>query len=311
MPNILTVLRLLACPLLIYLFAIADYLWILIIFILACLTDFFDGYLARKKNFKSNFGKALDPIADKILIPKENQIYYSEKIIYLPDTYQVRDSSQKISNKIFKREDFSLPKNSFVFCCFNKHYKFTPSVFEIWMRLLKKVNNSVLWMLDDNNKTSENLKNEAIKKGINSNRLIFAKRLPVDEHLSRHKLADLFIDTLPYNAHTMTSDALRMGLPVLTCIGSSFASRVAASVMNAVNLPELITTTQEQYESLAIELATNPEKLKIIKDKLVDNLPTAPLYDTPLFTRHLESAYLTMYDRYQNGLDPDHIYVEH
>jgi predicted O-linked N-acetylglucosamine transferase (SPINDLY family) len=135
--------------------------------------------------------------------------------------------------------------------------------------------------------------------------------MPFEDHLNRIKQADLFIDTLPYNAHTTTSDALRMGLPVLTCIGNSFASRVAASLLNAVNLPELITTTQEHYESLAIELATNPEKLKIIKDKLVNNLPTAPLYDTKLFARHFESAYLSMYDRYQNGLDPEHIYVEH
>ncbi len=135
--------------------------------------------------------------------------------------------------------------------------------------------------------------------------------MPAEEHLNRIKQADLFIDTLPYNAHTTTSDALRMGVPVLTCIGNSFASRVAASLLNAVNLPELITTTQEQYESLAIQLATHPEKLIIIKDKLVNNLPAAKLYDTPLFTRHLESAYLTMYDRCQNGLEPDHIYVEH
>ena len=119
------------------------------------------------------------------------------------------------------------------------------------------------------------------------------------------------MDTLPFNAHTTASDALRMGLPVLTCIGNSFASRVAASLLNAVNLPELITTTQEEYESLAVQLATHPEKLKIIKDKLVNNLPTAPLYNTPLFTQHLESAYLTMYDRCQQELDPDHIYVEH
>jgi predicted O-linked N-acetylglucosamine transferase (SPINDLY family) len=135
--------------------------------------------------------------------------------------------------------------------------------------------------------------------------------MPIEEHLNRIKQADLFIDTLPYNAHTTTSDALRMGLPVLTCIGNSFASRVAASLLNAVNLPELITTNQEQYESLAIELATNPEKLKIIKDKLVSNLSIAPLYNTPLFTRHLESAYSMMYDRYQRGLDPVHIYVKH
>ena len=133
----------------------------------------------------------------------------------------------------------------------------------------------------------------------------------MEDHLNRIRLADLFIDTLPYNAHTTTSDALRMGLPVLTLIGHSFVSRVAASLLNAVNLPELITTSQEQYESLAIELATHPEKLKTIKDKLVNNLPTAPLYNTPLFTKHLESAYMAMYDRYQNGLDPEHIYVEH
>ena len=133
----------------------------------------------------------------------------------------------------------------------------------------------------------------------------------MQEYLARYRVADLFLDTHPYNAGTTASDALRMGLPVLTCIGSSFPSRMAASLLNAVNLPDLITTTQDQYETIAIQLAKNPEKLKIIKDKLVANLPTAPLYDTPLFTQNLESAYLTMYDRYQNGLDPDHIYVEH
>jgi predicted O-linked N-acetylglucosamine transferase (SPINDLY family) len=150
-----------------------------------------------------------------------------------------------------------------------------------------------------------------MKFGINEDRFVFATHMPVEEHLNRIKQADLFIDTLPYNAHTTASDALRMGLPVLTCIGNSFASRVAASLLNAVNLPELITTTQEQYESLAIQLATHPEKLKIIKDKLINNLPTAPLYDTPLFTQQLESAYSIMYERYQKGLDPDYIYVKH
>jgi len=179
------------------------------------------------------------------------------------------------------------------------------------MRILKAVEDSVLWLFENNNNTTKNLKKEAMKFGINEDRLVFATHMPVEEHLNRIKQADLFIDSLPYNAHTTTSDALRMGLPVLTCIGSSFASRVAASLLNAINLPELITTTQEQYESLAIELATNPEKLKIIKDKLVNNLSTAPLYDTALFTRHLESAYLTMYDRHHQGLEPDHIYVEH
>jgi predicted O-linked N-acetylglucosamine transferase (SPINDLY family) len=179
------------------------------------------------------------------------------------------------------------------------------------MRILAAVDDGVLWLFENNTTTTKNLKKEAMKFGINEDRLVFATHMPVEEHLNRIKQADLFIDTLPYNAHTTTSDALRMGLPVLTCMGNSFASRVAASLLNAVNLPELITTTQEQYESLAIELATHPEQLKIIKDKLANNLSTAPLYDTPLFTRNLESAYLTMYDRYQQGLEPDHIYVEH
>ena len=179
------------------------------------------------------------------------------------------------------------------------------------MRILKAVEGSVLWLFENNNSTTENLKKEAMKFGISKDRFVFATHMPVEEHLNRIKQADLFIDTLPYNAHTTASDALRMGLPVLTCVGNSFASRVAASLLNAVNLPELITTTQEQYESLAIQLATHPEELKIIKDKLVNNLPTVPLYDTPLFTQQLESAYLTMYERYQQGLDPDDIYVKH
>jgi predicted O-linked N-acetylglucosamine transferase (SPINDLY family) len=139
---------------------------------------------------------------------------------------------------------------------------------------------------------------------------VFGKRLPMLDYLARYRVADLFLDTLPYNAGTTASDALKMGLPVLTCVGESFASRVAASLLNAVNLPELITTTQAQYESLAIDLALHPEKLKALKDKLANNLPTAPLYNTPLFTKHLESAYLSMYDRYQKGLAPEHIYVE-
>ena len=141
--------------------------------------------------------------------------------------------------------------------------------------------------------------------------MIFAKHVTAAEHFSRIQLADLFLDTLPYNAHTTASDALRMGLPLVTRIGNSFAGRVAASLLNAVNLPELITTTQEQYESLAIELALNSEKLKTIKDKLNNNLSTAPLYNTPLYARHLESSFLTMYDRHQRGLGPDHIFVEH
>ncbi len=250
-------------------------------------------------------------IADHTLIPEESQKYYSEKIVYMPYSYQVNVSKRSVSETSLLRHELGLPETGFVFCCFNNNYKITPTTFTGWMRILKVVEDSVLWLYEKNNNTANNLKKEAIKFGINEDRLVFATFMPVEDHLNRIKQADLFIDTLPCNAHTTASDALRMGLPVLTCIGNSFASRVAASLLNVINLPELITTTQEQYESLAVELATNPEKLKIIKDKLVNNLATAPLYDTQLFARHLESAYLSMYDRYQNGLDPEHIYVEH
>ena len=249
-------------------------------------------------------------IADRTLIPEEKQHHYSEKIVYMPNSYQVNVSKRSVSEDSLLRHELGLPNTGFVFCCFNNNYKITPTTFDSWGRILEQVDGSVLLIYVDNESAKINLTKEIVIRGIDPSRLIFGEELPMTEYLARYRVADLFLDTLPYNAGTTASDALRMGLPVLTCIGNSFASRVAASLLNAVNLPELITTTQEQYESLAIELATNPEKLKIIKDKLVNNLPTAPLYDTPLFTRHLESAYLTMYDRYQHGLEPDHIYVE-
>ncbi|MFI3223307.1 MAG: tetratricopeptide repeat protein, partial [Methylococcaceae bacterium] len=267
------------------------------------------GYLGCPGTMAVNYMDYL--VADRTLIPDDQQPYYSEKIVYLPNSYQVNISKRTVSKAILSRHEHGLPDIGFVFCCFNNNYKITPTTFAGWMRILNAVEGSVLWLFTGNNSATKNLRKEAVKLGINENRLIFAKYMPVEEHLNRIQLADLFVDTLPCNAHTTTSDALRMGLPVLTCIGHSFASRVAASLLNAVNMPELITTTQEQYEALAIELATQPEKLKTIKAKLVINIPTAPLYDTPLFTQHLESAYLTMYDRYQNGLAPEHIVVEH
>jgi predicted O-linked N-acetylglucosamine transferase (SPINDLY family) len=183
--------------------------------------------------------------------------------------------------------------------------------FDGWARILKQVDDSVLLVYADNDSAKANLTKEIVHRGIQPSRLVFGKRLPMHEYLARYRVADLFLDTLPYNAGTTASDALRMGLPVLTCMGQSFASRVAASLLNGVNLPELITTTQEQYESLAIDLAMHPEKLKAIKETLENNLLTASLYNTPLFTQHLESAYLSMYDRYQKGLAPEHIVVEH
>jgi predicted O-linked N-acetylglucosamine transferase (SPINDLY family) len=244
------------------------------------------------------------------MIPEQNQKYYSEKIAYLP-SYQVNDSTQSPPEITFTRKDLGLPKEGFVFCCFNNTYKFTPTTFDSWSRILKSVEESVLLIYADNESAQINLTKEITARGIDPNRLIFGKRLSKPEYLARYRVADLFLDTRPFNAGTTASDALRMGLPVLTLKGNSFNSREAASVISALNLPELITTTKEEYESLAIELATHPEKLKIIKDKLVSNLSTAPLYDTKLFTKNLESAYTMMYDRYQQGLDPDYIYVEH
>ena len=249
-------------------------------------------------------------VADQTMIPEKNQKYYAEKIVYLP-SFQVNDSTQSPPSTILTRQDVGLPETGFVFCCFNNNFKITPTTFDSWGRILEKVKDSVLLIYVGNESAQINLTKEIILRGIDPSRLIFGKRLSKSEYLARYRVADLFLDTQPYNAGTTASDALRMGLPVLTCMGNSFANRHAASIITALNLPELITTTEEAYESLAIDLATDPEKLKIIKDKLVSNLSTAPLYDTALFARNLESAYSMMYDRYQRGLDPDHIYAKH
>ncbi len=248
-------------------------------------------------------------IADPITIPKESQRYYTEKIAYLP-IYQVNDSKETLPEVFFTREDIGLPETGFVFCCFNNTYKITPDTFDIWMRILKSVEDSVLLIYVDLDAARENLMNEASLRAIDPSRLIFAKHFERYQYLARYRVVDLFLDTLPYNAATTASDALRMGLPVLTCRGESFASRMAASVISAVNLPELITNTPEEYESLAIELAINPQKFKVIKDKLHNNLSTAPLFDTTKFTENLESVYSIMYQRYQDGLEPDHIYID-
>ena len=249
-------------------------------------------------------------IADPTLIPIENRKHYSEKVIYLPHTYQVNDRRRVITDKAFTKEELNLPNDGFVFCCFNNNYKITPKTFDGWVRILRAVEGSVLWLLEDNPIAGKNLRKEAQSRGIDPNRLVFAKRMTVPEHLARHRMADLFIDTIPYNAHTTASDALWAGLPVLTCMGESFASRVAASLLNAIELPELIMTTQAQYEATAIELATSPAKLKAIKDKLECNRLTTALFDTPRYTKHLETAYTRMYERGQADLLPDHLYID-
>jgi protein O-GlcNAc transferase len=249
-------------------------------------------------------------IGDQVVIPDDCRNSFSEKIAILPNTYQVNDRGRSISDKIISRPDVGLPSKGFMFCCFNNNYKITPRVFNSWMRILKQVEGSVLWLLEANVSATNNLKKEAAARGVNPDRLIFAKRRPLAEHLARHRLADLFLDTLPYNAHTTASDALWAGLPVLTCLGATFAGRVAASLLNAIRLPELITTTLEAYEQMAIDLATHPEKLAIIKSKLADNRLTTPLFDTKLFTKHIEAAYSIMWERYQRGEPPESFSVD-
>jgi protein O-GlcNAc transferase len=235
-------------------------------------------------------------LADKTLIPDGSATFYSEKIVYLP-SYQVNDRKRVISNKIFSKRELGLPENSFIFCCFNNNYKILPSIFDLWMRILIAVDNSILYLYAENQWAEVNFKKEAEARGVDSKRIIFGKHLPADEYLSRYRICDLFLDTTPYNAGTTASDALWTGLPVLTLMGQSFASRMAASLLNAIGLPELITNTQEEYEVLAIELATNSKRLEEIKLKLANNRLSAPLFDTPLFIKNLESAYIKMYER--------------
>jgi protein O-GlcNAc transferase len=250
-------------------------------------------------------------IADPTLIPPSQREHYSEKIAYLPNSYMPHDEAERrISDRHFTRAEFGLPEGAFVFCCFNNIYKLTPQTFEVWTRILKKVEGSVLWLSETNPAALNNLKNAAAASGVEPARLIFAKRLPSPaDHLARHQLADLFLDTLPYNAHATASDALWAGLPVLTQAGEAFAGRVAASLLTAIGLPELITTTPQAYEALAVELATNPERLAGIKTRLAGNRLATPLFNTQLFTRHIEAAYKAMYERHQSGLPPADIHV--
>jgi len=248
-------------------------------------------------------------VADPILIPQQSQEFYTEKIAYLPDTYQPNDRKRQIASKQFTKSELGLPEQGFVFCCFNNNFKINPQVFDCWATILKRVPGSVLWLLEDNALAKDNLQKEALARGIAPERLVFAGRLETSEHLARHALADLFLDTFPYNAHTTASDALWAGLPVLTVIGQSFAARVAASLLNAMDLPELITQNQQEYEALAVELATHPEKLAQIKQKIQDHRLTKPLFDTPRYTQNIEAAYTQMYERYQADLPPDHLYI--
>ena len=248
-------------------------------------------------------------IADKTVIPKNNQKFYSEKIIYMPNSYHPIENIKKISEKKFSRKELNLPEDKFIFCCFNSHQKITPSIFNIWINLLKKNSNSVLWLREFNQYSSKNLKLETLKRGIDEKRIIFAERLPLNEHLARIKNADLFLDTFPYTAHSTCSDVLRICLPVITCIGDSFTSRVSASFLNTMMLPELITTSYEEYEKLANKIANDKNYLSNLKNKILENKSKSSLYDIKLFTKNLEKAYFLMFEKYINGEENNNIEV--
>ena len=243
-------------------------------------------------------------LADDRVIPPGHDAFYTEKVVRLPDTYQVNDRKRPIAERVPARAELGLPDTGFVFCCFNNSYKITPRVFDIWMRLLNGVPDSVLWLLEGNAAAVRNLRHEARRRGVAPGRLVFAPRIDLPEHLARHRQADLFLDTLPCNAHTTASDALWAGLPLLTCTGGTFAGRVSASLLCAVGLPALVTDSLDAYEARALELATAPAALEGIRASLARNRPTCPLFDTERFRRHIESAYITMWERCRRGDPP-------
>jgi predicted O-linked N-acetylglucosamine transferase (SPINDLY family) len=248
-------------------------------------------------------------IADHTVVPPASQQHYSEKIVNMPDCYQANDSRRVPSTTLYARAAEGLPEHGFVYCCFNNTLKITPATFDLWMRILHQVEGSVLWLLESNPWAADNLRKQAARRGVSPDRLVFAARLPLAEHLTRQTLADLFLDTLPYNAGATASHALWAGLPILTCAEEAFASRMCASLLRAIGLPELVTSTDEEYVSLAVELAVNADRHREIQERLIRNRLTAPLFDAASFTRHLESAYTAIYERNQLGLPPDHIEV--
>ena len=244
-------------------------------------------------------------LADATVLPMDQQRFYDEKIIHLPDSYQANDDRRVIAPDTPSRAEAGLPADGFVYCCFNNAYKITPEIFASWMRVLAAVPGSVLWLLANEADSKDRLRAVATGQGIDPSRLVFGSSLPSAQHLARHRLADLFLDTLPYNAHTTASDALWAGLPVLTQMGQAFAGRVAASLLNAVGLPEMITRDAAAYEALAIAIGRDPARAGALKAKLAAAIATAPLFNTPRFTRHLEGAYRMMWQRHAAGLAPE------
>jgi predicted O-linked N-acetylglucosamine transferase (SPINDLY family) len=249
-------------------------------------------------------------LADRFVIPEASRAHYSEKVVYLPDTYQANDTKRRIAERTPTRAQARLPARGFVYCCFNNSYKITPGMFDVWMRLLQSVKGAVLWLVARDEATCSNLRRAARARGVAPERLVFAPRVSPEDYLARYRLADLFLDTLPFNAGTTASDALWAGLPVLTCAGRSFAGRMAGSLLNAIGLPELITHRLEDYEALAVELGNHPERARALKEKLAANRLSAPLFDIDRFRRHIEAAYRTMWEIAQRGEPPRSFAVE-
>ena len=243
-------------------------------------------------------------IADRVVIPEDNRQHYSEQIVYLPDSFMVNDNTRVRSERQFTRAELGLPEQGFVFRCYNNSYKILPEVFDCWMRLLQQVPGSVLWLLDENPTATANLKREAQQRGIDPGRLVFSGRIEMSEHFARNRVADLFLDTFPYTAHSTACDALWSGLPVLTRMGESFASRVAGSLLSAMGLPELITHSVAEYEARALHFAQHPGELAALRERLLHNRDHGPLFNTQTFARRLEAAYQLMHQRRLEGLPP-------
>jgi predicted O-linked N-acetylglucosamine transferase (SPINDLY family) len=248
-------------------------------------------------------------IADRIVIPPELREHYAERVVDLPDTFQANDAKRRDPVHTPTRADMGLPPTGFVFCAFHSSYKLNPAMFEIWMRLLRQIDGSVLWLVADDRALEDNLRREARARGVSPDRLVFAGRLPYADHLARQRLADLFLDALPFNGGTTTSDALWMGLPVLTRPGEAFASRMSASLLAAVGLPELVVQSVEDYAALALRIARDPDLLRDLKARLAGQRATHPLFDTARFTRHIEAAYVEMWERHRRGEPPAHFSV--
>ena len=251
-------------------------------------------------------------VSDRVVIPLESQWGYTEKVAYLPDSWFPNDATREVSARQFSKGEMGLPEVGVVYCSFNNAYKISPQTFDVWMRILQQVPGSVLWLqAAGQEKVKENLRKEAQARGVNPARLVFADKLEsMAEHLARHRLADVFLDTLPFNAQTTAVDALWAGLPVLTCMGEGVIARMAGSVLMALGLEELVTNDWQEYEEKAVRIGLEAGYAKSLKEKLERNRKDSPLFDTQRLTRNMERAYEQMHERVQQGLGPQVLEVD-